>query len=673
MSSHRFQCATSNGERFFAANLQSFSTDPSITTQERHLVLLQSQKQPSSAKSIAWEIVSTFRPTTESTLDDLNSLLSKLASDTNNCQVDSQGNFVWITSHALTDPPPGASKPIGVQYRVRAGQDGVWSAINSSRLAGAQGKDYIWSGMDKVNALFALDPGVFVHALAFDTAPGIMLAVLEGDTFVQSNRTWALDVATKEIPKVLAYSGHTLYVLDTLKILSMLPMNSNAHDVASLQVSQESLVPSAVTHFPMVNLPVECLSSKFYTTVLGNRFYLLCARAASASSYSVYVYGETLLKGPLMIPASIEQTDIVSFIGVTDATSSNDFLMLSTTSKVYGLNMANNGLTLDSIFNMDWKETDSALVPTPTFINGSDYGNSNSRLGSAGGTVGGIGAVVVIATFVYCRFIRKRHMKKKIDRIMQRHDPIIPQNTVWSPAQHGVIPSHPPPPPPQTLAADYHRMPVEEQDLVHIEMQRMQLGPPPSATNRMNGVAVPLAPPSISTTDDGTSTSHITTLAISAASAPPTIVHSSCHNREPSHVYRYQHHHQQQPQPLPQPQPYTYEGHESQEAILGYDSQHLGRYPDSPSGSSSAGALMHPGYCQTAYPEHHSYYQTQPHPSPKNCKTGDESMPSSPPPPPYLEMAAQMLNAPSAPSPAEHNQQQHQPETSNSIPNHSTH
>ncbi|KAF9184513.1 hypothetical protein BGZ50_003613 [Haplosporangium sp. Z 11] len=666
MSSHRFQCTTSNGERFFAANLQSFNTDPPITTRERQLVLLQSQKQPSSAKSITWEIVSTFRPTTESTLDDLNFLLSKLASDTNNCQVDSQGNFVWITSRALTDPAPGLSKPIGIQYRVRAGQDGVWSVINSSRLAGAQGTDYIWNGADNVNALFALDPGVFVHALAFDTAPGIMLAVLEGDTFVQSNRTWALDVATKEIPKVLAYNSHTLYVLDTLKILSMLPMNSNARDVASLQVSQESLVPSAIIHFPIVSLPVECLSSKLYTTVLENRFYLLCLRAASTSSYSVYVYHETLLKGPFMIPASIEQTDIVSFVGVTDATSSNDFLMLSTTNKVYGLNMANNGLTLDSIFYMDGKETDSAVVPVPTTISGSDHSNPGNRLGNAGGIVGGIGAMVVIATLVYCRFIRKKHMKKKIDRIMQRHGPIVPQDTAWSSAQHGVIPPHPQPPPPQPLIMDYHRMPVEEQDLVHIEMQRMQLGPPPSATNRMNGVAVPLAPPSISITDDGASTSQFITSTISAASAPPPIGHPPCHDREPSHVYHYQHHHQQQPEP------YMYSGHESQEAILGYDSRHLGRFPDSPSSSSSTGAQMHSEYRQTAYPEHHSYYQTQPHPSPKDCKTGDESMPTSPPPPPYLEMATQMLNTPSAPSPVEHNQQQ-QPGTSNSIPNHSTH
>jgi hypothetical protein len=220
MTSYTPACSASDGQRLFVVSLTatngtlspSLSSNPAQTAFTRRLVLLESQPGPPSLSQVTWTVVSTYPPiessddnnndndSSSSIENDLDLLVGDFTAGTSVCQVDSVGNFVWLTSKSaakVSDSPLTANitnVAKGVQYVVNSsGSGGAWSVVLTSRLAGTSaGTDYLWDGqVNKVNTLFSIAPGVFVHALASTQNANITLGVLTaGGSLVQSNQSW---------------------------------------------------------------------------------------------------------------------------------------------------------------------------------------------------------------------------------------------------------------------------------------------------------------------------------------------------------------------------------------------------------------------------------------------------------------------------------------------------
>lgn len=279
----------------------------------------------------------------------------------------------------------------------------------------------------------------------------------------------------------------------------------------------------------------------------------------------------------------------------------------------------------------------------------------------------------VILLIIYCRFVRKKHLKAKIDRIMQRSEQgeVVRPDTIWTTPSHTVLPPPLPTLPPRPLPPPEHieldPIPTEEQDLAHIEMQRMQIGPLPAMVGSRR--AAPLAPPSVPVVNEsGMSISHI-----AATASTPSCSHSLQQLPQASQPQHHLHKYQQKQLPAQHHlQVYAHHrAHESQEVILGEDSYAQSLPPDSTLGSSmtslllpksepySAQSLPFTDYSQNSYSDH-PYQHLKPHrtPSipdtPKKDNAWTEAGSASvvaPAPPPYLVKVTQKLNSPSAPAP----------------------
>ncbi|KAF9169451.1 hypothetical protein BGX20_010307 [Mortierella sp. AD010] len=221
MGNFRPFCVASNGERFYLVSLQPLgpaadSPDafPALGAYTHRIILLQSQLHPTSLKTTTWTVVDSY-PSFNSTVqtNELDILVGDFASGTSNCQVDSKGNFIWISSKSVvksdpTSAPQITSKTSGVQFSVGKGSEGTWSLIKTSRLPGSQGGiDYVWKDEGNVNALFTIKQGVFVHVIASTTVPGITYGVLTNNNLVQSNRTWILNVSSTTDVRLFGYDG----------------------------------------------------------------------------------------------------------------------------------------------------------------------------------------------------------------------------------------------------------------------------------------------------------------------------------------------------------------------------------------------------------------------------------------------------------------------------------
>ncbi|KAF9355109.1 hypothetical protein BGX26_006984 [Mortierella sp. AD094] len=386
-------CVASNGERFYLVSLQSLSatadsSDTFLTlgAHTRRIILLQSQLYPTSLKTTTWTIVDSY-PSFNSTAqtNELDILVGDFASGTSNCQVDSKGNFVWISSKSAvksTGDPSSTfqiiSKTGGVQFSVGAGSRGTWSLVKTSRLPGSQGGiDYVWNDEGKVNALFTVAQGVFVHITASTTVPGITYGVLTNNNLVQSNRTWTLDTATFGIPKAIAYSNNTIYLLGSNKVISLLPVSTTAHDVASLDAYQQSLTPANVKQFPLTTFSDDCLNpqlTKLYSTALEHTIYFLC---------SLLYVAERILNRRcsfIRVPSFGSQANVSSFAatsGPSTVLSGSDFLFVSMKDNSFGMTMGAAGLNPDTtsydISNSTTTNGGTAISPsTPSSTDTSD-------------------------------------------------------------------------------------------------------------------------------------------------------------------------------------------------------------------------------------------------------------------------------------------------------------
>ncbi|KAI8602856.1 hypothetical protein EDD21DRAFT_59797 [Dissophora ornata] len=453
---------------------------------------------------------------------------------------------------------------------------------------------------------------------------------------------------TYGIPRTIAFSNHTMYLLGSNKVMSLLPMSTSARDIASLQAAQESLAQTTVKHIPLSNLSDDCMDSQLTTlhsTAVGSNVYLICAGVLPTTALRVFAFDGVLLKGPYRLPLLDGQTNISSFASVSGlpmAVPGPDFLLLSMSENTFGMSWGLDGLKPDTTSCAIGDGTLNNVTASPSPSPDSDNKPMQSSKGtSVGGIAGGTVAAICILALLACRLLRKNRSRAKIDRIMKRHDglSVNSPDAVWVTAQNTIVP---PPPVPLYPSVHFGAVPTEEQfDLAQIEMQRMQLGPPPAVVGSSAGVVAPLAPPN--------------PFAI-AITAPATA----------QHLHSYQHQNPYQSQAAIQQQVNAHHlAHQTQEVILGEDSYSQHMYPDSPSGSSTVNLL--PAKAPNTHADHHgsgsmsqSYHQSQSESSHSQKKvwtddgSEDTTTPLLPPPPPYLAKATQFLSSPSAPSAGDH-------------------
>ncbi|KAF9115987.1 hypothetical protein BGX27_005424 [Mortierella sp. AM989] len=653
MGNFRPFCAASNGERFYVASLQSLSDNsgssevtPTLGAFSRRIVLLQSQSYSTPHEATNWTVVDSFPSfTSNASTNDLDILVGDFANGTSNCQVDAKGNFVWISAKSASKNSSDisstqiTSRTSGIRYTVGAGSGGIWSLIKTSRLPGLQGIDYIWNDEGRVNVLFTIAQGVFVHATASSIAPDITLGVLTDNNLVQSNKTWSLDAATYGIPKAIAYSNNTIYLLGSNKVLSLLPVNTSALDAASLDSYQQALTPASIGKFPLTTFPDDCLNSQLstlYSTAVGHNVYFLCTGVSSPTNIRFFWFDGIVLRGPYQAPILSGKTSISTFAATSGSltTSTVNHLFMSIQDSAFEMTMTTDGLRPDAVSYVISNSTTSS----PPITSDSE-GQSNT---TPGGIVGGLIATVCVLALLYCRSVRQKRNKAKIERIIREHDgldTVSPEQPMWAPPPDIAMPLPPPP-----VSPDFRLMISEEQhDQAQIELQRLQLGPTPLIV----ASASPLAPPStVSISEDASvpSSSPLTTTTTVAAVTPEIPI--------------YQHH------------SYQHDSSSTQQL-------HQGRTPDDDSYSqqmycntyseSSTNDLIPKAPMQTEYHElpsgsqsNHPYNQpsssSTPHPSSSRKEmswAGDESenpiSPPPPPPPPYVAKATQLLNSPSAP------------------------
>jgi hypothetical protein len=151
-----------------------------------------------------WSTLHTFPSSSSSTLPNdtiTNTLLNDLASGTSSCQVDHNGNFVWISSQSAVK----STTPSGIHFTVDPAATrglGTWSVIHTSSQPDDKEGD-----PPNVNTLFSIAEDVFVHAAITET--GVRLALLSGNNLIQSNRIWSL-VSVCIGPRVEASALFTL-------------------------------------------------------------------------------------------------------------------------------------------------------------------------------------------------------------------------------------------------------------------------------------------------------------------------------------------------------------------------------------------------------------------------------------------------------------------------------
>jgi len=173
---------------------------------------------------VSWTVVSTYPPISSdnnddsSFVNDLDQLVGEFTAGTSACQVDSVGNFVWLTSKSAVKTSDSSltatisNTPKGIQYVVSSsGSGGAWSSISTSGLNGSS--TYLWDDQaNKVGALFSIAPGVFVHALGSTLNANITLGLLTaGGNLTQSSQTW--QVREKEQRKGKAHSSVSFVVI----------------------------------------------------------------------------------------------------------------------------------------------------------------------------------------------------------------------------------------------------------------------------------------------------------------------------------------------------------------------------------------------------------------------------------------------------------------------------
>ncbi|KAF9385791.1 hypothetical protein CPB97_004464 [Podila verticillata] len=293
----------------------------------------------------------------------------------------------------------------------------------------------------------------------------------------------------------------------------------------------------------------------------------------------------------------------------------------------------------------------SPSVISPSISPSVDEDTDSSSNGTVKGVVGSSAFIAaLIFTLVYCRYFRRRRTQAKIERIMQRNEPIqivMPDvyntNHMTPPASTANLVHHSNNDPNTEGRYLYHPLPPtpaeqqmpEEHEMAHIEMQRQQLAPPPLIAYSMEGIAQPMAPPVgiTETNDRSRSTAHLT-----SQTAPPPRAHPFARFRDPYGTQQFGEGHDVSV--YAQKQQDQLQHHEAYGA--------MNYYPASSPASSSQSAGSSRGTGGYGYhSEQPSLRPEKPDHDPYSSISSD--MPS--PPPPYIESIALQLHHPSAPSP----------------------
>ncbi|CAO3574274.1 unnamed protein product [Mortierella alpina] len=474
------------------------------------------------------------------------------------------------------------------------------------------------------------------------------------------------------------------------KVLTSITMSTTASDALALQESLESLTPSTARRFRLTSLPDECLDTQHYslhTTTDGSSLHILCVSTYASTPPRVFTFDGVKLNGPFILPQPHIHFNISTFISVKGSAPFTVSPDLSIIQRGYGAAGTTRGVAtgMYTIGKRGIDDPTSATATTPSASSSpipssdADDGGQNGDIGSrppatGGGIAGGVVTALVILLIIYCRFIRKKHLKAKIDRIMQRSEQgdAVSSNVTWTTPSHTVLPPPLPALPPRPTPPPEHiqlgTIPTEEQDLAHIEMQRMQIGPLPALAGSRR--AAPLAPPSVPVViETEMPRSHI-----SASASTPPYNHSLQQHAQASPYQHHHHKHQQKDLPAQHHlQVHAHHcAHESQEVILGEDTYAQPLHADSASGSSMTSLLLpksEPYASQSASLADHSqnnyldhpFQRLTPHRTPngtpdtlkKDNAWADAGSASvvAPVPPPYLVKVTQKLNCPSAPAP----------------------
>ncbi|GJJ72120.1 hypothetical protein EMPS_04477 [Entomortierella parvispora] len=508
-------CSASDGHRLFVVSLldSDGTSNPSLTSLPaqsaftRQLVLLESQSGPASLGTVSWTVISTYPPTNSSSSDnstfvnDLDLLVGDFTQGMSTCQVDSTGNFVWLTSRSAVKTSGNPSNvtisnvPKGVQYVIgSSGNGGSWSLVSTSRQ---DGSNYLWDDqINSVGALLSIAPGVFVHALGSTVNGNITLALMTaGGNLVQSTQTWeAPNVGSS--PKAFFLNNRSLFVLGAGNNLTTIPFSQTARDVQTLVNFQQSVNVSQTSTIALSNMPSVCTTTeltRIYPAVANNNAFMLCSSSSVTASSELLVFNGTTLSAPSTLPPLVTASgNITSFAAVaslSDAPGGNAVVVYSVGDDLFGAEANSAGVQFESgSFFLDIPSMDTGTTGT------------SQPTEKTGGIVGSvISAIVVVAIILWCR-IRRRQKSERITQIFERHDPVSSANpqpyrtdSVIGLQPSPNLPTHPP-------FAGIHVVPApseEEQDQAHIEMIRMQLRPaPPSIAGGFESMVQPHAPAS---------------------------------------------------------------------------------------------------------------------------------------------------------------------------------
>ncbi|KAI8355222.1 hypothetical protein B0O80DRAFT_448718 [Mortierella sp. GBAus27b] len=536
------------------------------------------------------------------------------------CHVDNPGNFVWFSPKSAAN----SSFSTGPHYTVSAGSNarGSWSLIHPSTLPSTHATDYIWPSNGVRN-----------------------LGVLTNSNLVQSNRTWSLDPATFGIPRSIAYNDKTLYLLGSNKVLSLLPVDTLADNVALFQTKLESDADASVKHIPLTNLSDDCLDShlaSLHSTAVGNTFYLLCSSPSTSAASRLFTYNGALFKGPYETPMLKGHTDISSFAAISSSKAGDpDILFVSTSNSTFGLatgTRVNSRVVLAggdgvSMFtNITLPTSPTPIAPTPTDTSSSDSSDSSSQGNDdmVKGIVSGFAAFICILLILYCRYRRKGGVEGRIQRIFRRNDgsvhvdssdPAWPTQPYPLQAQARVQVQPPLQPQPQQQFVQYSQHnPTQGQDIHEEDLRRVamyeyelqQLGPAPSPSIITHPSSPPASPPSSSLYQQHLPSAYIQSVNQHGKDIVSTSLSPDLSSAHIGHL------------------------HVS-------DPKHTAYYvPDLSQASSSSYAY---------HGKQHSRLSDGQVKNGKTLEADDDEPPTVPPPTPYLERATQFLNSASAPAP----------------------
>ncbi|KAF9930587.1 hypothetical protein FBU30_000290 [Linnemannia zychae] len=360
----------------------------------KNMVLVKSNTNPSSVKSINWSFVSSYSSEKLS--------ISNGALTVAGCAVSSQGIVTFVAAHVSFNQADPYSKyitalrydPTGATDPVLSQGTGSWTPLTLNPSFGQASFSQIWlyyttvGGTETLNLAFTTrDSGLSGLSVVFGVYDGT------SGMFNPTGR-WPMPYTTYGVMRSILFNGQEMYFYNLLGYNSTLSVYSLAN------VGTNVPVLSRAYDSPVCRDSV----SQTHSALFQNSYYLVCNKQMSspltvlAAVKDVTSTGSKFSTLSTSLSTTVSQVDYFVPVGISStngSTEGNSFILMQATqnyqtkSQQYSISLASGTLgaveggadaTIPEKFGTDPSSTSSGGYPYPTNSGGGNHGDSGGGI-----------------------------------------------------------------------------------------------------------------------------------------------------------------------------------------------------------------------------------------------------------------------------------------------------